>query len=186
MISENQLRKIRSGKILQLSHDQLQSLYDNMPNLSSSNEKKIIKAFRTGKGCRINFDEEELHGSGFVKQIKKAGKFIHDNNIDDLIVNEAVNQLPIPAVGKKIASKVINKGIDKMYGGKLQNNNPYLPDELHGGSLIVSKKRLNTYADMKEIVRPDQDAYNVNPEFFMQGNKLNTKLYGKGFSVKTY
>ena len=188
MISETKARKIRNGGVLQLSYPELEYIYDNMPNLSPSNQKKIEKAFKSGKGCRINFDVQggELEGSGFVKTTKKGlikgAHFLHDTGIDDVIIDEAINYAPIPGTAKKIAAKVVKKQVDHvMDGGSI---NKYMPDSLKGGSLI-RPTNFKVYTDSNTRIRPDQPSFRVNPAFLPVSSNYNPKTHGAGFKVNT-
>jgi hypothetical protein len=190
MISEAKLRKIRNGATLQLSYPELEYIYDNMPNLSPSNQKKIEKAYKSGKGCRVNFDPQELDGSGFVKSAKKGlmkgAHFLHDTGIDDVIIDEAINYAPIPGTAKKVASKVAKKQVDHMMDGKgLSGGNKYMPDSLKGGSLM-RPSNYKVYSDHKNVVRPDQPSFTgVRKEFLPLPNNYNPKTHGAGFKVNT-
>lgn len=190
MISETKLRKIRNGSTLQLSYPELEYIYDNMPNLSQSNQKKIEKAFKGGKGCRINFDVEggELEGSGFLKSAKKGlmkgARFLHDTGIDDILIDEAINYAPIPGTAKRVASKVAKKQVDRMMDGKgLSGGNKYMPDSLKGGSLKQSNFKV--YSDSNTLVRPDQPSFRVNPAFLPLSSNYNPRTHGAGFKVNT-
>jgi hypothetical protein len=192
MISETKLRKIRSGATLQLSYPELEYIYDNMPNLSQSNQKKIEKAFKGGKGCRINFDVEggELEGSGFLKSAKKGlmkgARFLHDTGIDDILIDEAINYAPIPGTAKRVASKVAKKQVDRMMDGKgLSGGNKYMPDSLKGGSLM-RPSNFKVYSDNKNVVRPDQPSFTgVRKEFLPLPSNYNPRTHGAGFKVNT-
>ena len=126
------LNNLLKKKTVQLSHDDIEEIISNFPNIGEANYKKLSKAYANGKGCRICLDEDELSGSGFGSMAKKGlkvgAKAITQNKqlsrLKDQAINQglnyAVNQSGLDedtgALVKGLARKTINRQIDTMAG----------------------------------------------------------------------
>ena len=73
------INNLLKGKTTQLKHDDINEILHSIPNLGNANRKKLEKALRSGKGCRIQLDDYEMkmEGSGFNvgKYARKDAKF---------------------------------------------------------------------------------------------------------------
>ena len=80
-ISPAQLSKIRKGLPIQLTHDSLGS-GDMVIAVHPENAKKMMSAFKRGKGLRIQMDEDEVRASGLLDGIKRLGKKVEKGVVD--------------------------------------------------------------------------------------------------------
>ncbi len=169
MLSDSQLRKLKKSKLVQLASHQIEHVHKNVPNMSYDNYKKFDRAYKNGKGVRIAFHPDELHGSGFdLPSAAKASK--------NFVVNESVNLVPAPEYFKK----PVRRSIRKLTGGSV---NPYMPDmnSMSGKGLSLPKN--GVYDDSKNILRSDQDSFSVKAYNLPKPNNYNPKLQGRGFKV---
>jgi hypothetical protein len=91
------MTKIRKGLPIQISHGSMGN-GDVVISLRPEKAKKMVSAFKRGKGLRIQMDEDEVRASGLLDGIKKIGKKFEKGVVD---------------VGNKVA-KPIKKGISKI------------------------------------------------------------------------
>jgi len=96
-ISPAQLSKIKRGLPIQISHGSMGN-GDVVVSLHPENAKKMMSAFKRGKGLRIQMDEDEVRASGLLGSLKKLGKKVEKGVVD------AGNK-----VAKPIKEKVISK-----------------------------------------------------------------------------
>ena len=96
-ISPAQLSKIKRGMPIQISHGSMGN-GDVVVSLHPENAKKMMSAFKRGKGLRIQMDEDEVRASGLLGSLKKLGKKVEKGVVD------AGNKVAKPA--KKIISKI--------------------------------------------------------------------------------
>ena len=95
-ISPAQMTKIRKGLPIQISHGSMGN-GDVVISLRPEKAKKMVSAFKRGKGLRIQMDEDEVRASGLLGDLKKIGKKVEKGVVD---------------VGKKVAKptkKIISK-----------------------------------------------------------------------------
>jgi hypothetical protein len=71
-ISPAQLSKIRKGLPIQISHGSMGN--GVVVSLRPEKAKKMVSAYKRGKGLRIQMDEDEVRASGLLDGIKKIGK----------------------------------------------------------------------------------------------------------------
>ena len=72
-ISPAQLSKIKRGLPIQLKHDSMGS-GDMVIAVHPDKAKKMMSAYKRGKGLRIQMDEDEVRASGLLDGIKRLGK----------------------------------------------------------------------------------------------------------------
>jgi len=72
-VSPTQLSKIKRGLPIQISHGSMGN-GDMVIALHPENAKKMMSAFKRGKGLRIQMDEDEVRASGLLDGIKRLGK----------------------------------------------------------------------------------------------------------------
>jgi hypothetical protein len=75
---EKLIHRLSRGKTVQLKHADIPNLDLDISKLKGHTQAKLAKAFHSGKGLRLNLDDEEIHGTGifgrkFDKALKKAG-----------------------------------------------------------------------------------------------------------------
>jgi hypothetical protein len=106
-ISPAQMTKIRKGMPIQISHGSMGN-GDVVVSLHPQNAKKMMSAFKRGKGLRIQMDEDEVRASGIFGSLKKLGKKVEKGVVD---------------VGNKVAkpTKKIISQIPKPIRDVLQN-----------------------------------------------------------------
>jgi len=96
-ISPTQLSKIKRGLPIQISHGSMGN-GDVVVSLHPENAKKMMSAFKRGKGLRIQMDEDEVRASGLLGSLKKLGKKVEKGVVD------AGNKIAKPA--KKVISQI--------------------------------------------------------------------------------
>ena len=96
-ISPAQMTKIRKGMPIQISHGSMGN-GDVVVSLHPENAKKMMSAFKRGKGLRIQMDEDEVRASGLLGSLKKLGKKVEKSVVD------VGNKVAKPA--KKVISKI--------------------------------------------------------------------------------
>jgi len=96
-ISPAQLSKIKRGLPIQLKHDSMGS-GDMVIAVHPDKAKKMMSAYKRGKGLRIQMDEDEVRASGLLGSLKKLGKKVEKGVVD------AGNKIAKPA--KKVISKI--------------------------------------------------------------------------------
>jgi len=96
-VSPTQLSKIKRGLPIQISHGSMGN-GDMVIALHPENAKKMMSAFKRGKGLRIQMDEDEVRASGLLGSLKKLGKKVEKGVVD------AGNKIAKPA--KKVISKI--------------------------------------------------------------------------------
>ena len=96
-VSPTQLSKIKRGLPIQISHGSMGN-GDMVIALHPENAKKMMSAFKRGKGLRIQMDEDEVRASGLLGSLKKLGKKVEKGVVD------AGNKVAKPA--KKVISKI--------------------------------------------------------------------------------
>ena len=72
-ISPAQMTKIRKGLPIQISHGSMGN-GDIVVSLRPDKAKKMVSAFKRGKGIRVQMDEDEVRASGLFDSVKKLGK----------------------------------------------------------------------------------------------------------------
>jgi len=80
-ISPAQLSKIRRGLPIQISHGSIGN-GDMVIAVHPENAKKMMSAFKRGKGLRIKMDENEVRASGLLDGIKRLGKKVEKGVVD--------------------------------------------------------------------------------------------------------
>ena len=96
-VSPTQLSKIKRGLPIQISHGSMGN-GDVVISLHPDKAKKMMSAFKRGKGLRIQMDEDEVRASGLLGSLKKLGKKVEKGVVD------AGNKVAKPA--KKVISKI--------------------------------------------------------------------------------
>ena len=96
-ISPAQLSKIKRGLPIQIKHDSMGS-GDMVIAVHPDKAKKMMSAYKRGKGLRIQMDEDEVRASGLLGSLKKLGKKVEKGVVD------AGNKIAKPA--KKVISKI--------------------------------------------------------------------------------
>jgi hypothetical protein len=114
-------------------------------NLHPMNEKKIMKAYRSNKGVRVDLtggEIDSIEGGKFsinrtmkdigikrkvnqtikktapvVRTINRGLKSAGLDSIQEMAINQAIDFLPIPTVAKTIISKAASKQADKAIAG---------------------------------------------------------------------
>jgi hypothetical protein len=96
-ISPAQMTKIRKGLPIQIKHESMGN-GDIVVSLHPENAKKMMSAFKRGKGLRMQMNEDEVRASGLLDGLKKIGKKVEKGVVD------AGNKVAKPA--KKVISKI--------------------------------------------------------------------------------
>ena len=96
-ISPAQMTKIRKGMPIQIKHGSMGN-GDVIVSLHPENTKKMMSAFKRGKGLRLQMNEDEVRASGIFGSLKKLGKKVEKGVVD------AGNKIAKPT--KKIISQI--------------------------------------------------------------------------------
>ena len=96
-VSPTQLSKIKRGLPIQISHGSMGN-GDVVISLHPDKAKKMMSAFKRGKGLRIQMDEDEVRASGLLGSLKKLGKKVEKG------VVKVGNKVAKPT--KKVISKI--------------------------------------------------------------------------------
>ena len=80
-ISPAQMTKIRKGMPIQIKHGSMGN-GDIIVSLHPENAKKMMSAFKRGKGLRIQMNEDEVRASGIFGSLKKLGKKVEKGVVD--------------------------------------------------------------------------------------------------------
>ena len=116
-ISKNQALKAKRGKPVQLAYSQLSGDSNIKLVLHPANAKKVQRAVRNQRGCRIILSPEEIQGSGLFDFLKNAGQWLKKNIIDTdfyqrnirpvarELVKTGVSMIPGPQLARDVATK---------------------------------------------------------------------------------
>ena len=80
-LSPAQMTKIRKGMPIQISHGSMGN-GDVVVSLHPENAKKMMSAFKRGRGLRIQMNEDEVRASGLLGSLKKLGKKVEKGVVD--------------------------------------------------------------------------------------------------------
>ena len=99
-ISPAQMTKISKGLPIQISHGSMGN-GDIVVSLRPDKAKKMVSAFKRGKGLRIQMDEDEVRASGLFDNVKKLGKKVEKGvvkvgNKVGKPVKQVVSKIPKP------------------------------------------------------------------------------------------
>jgi hypothetical protein len=124
------INQLVNGKTTQLKHEDIPYILEHTPNIGPSNYKKLEKAYRSGKGCRVCLGEEELQGSGFMNVAKKGAKIVKNNKQLNKLKDQAINRAVdygMEQLGadeqttnfvKGISRSAVNRGLNEMSRGE--------------------------------------------------------------------
>jgi hypothetical protein len=96
-ITPAQLTKIKKGLPIQLKHGSMGS-GDMVIAVHPDKARKMMSAYKRGKGLRIQMDENEVRASGLLDGIKRLGKKVEKGVVD------AGNKVAKPT--KKVISQI--------------------------------------------------------------------------------
>ena len=130
-LSKSQLSRLRNGHSIQLRANQIGQGNDSFM-LNALNIKKLSKAYKSGKGVRIQLDRDEILGSGLKSQVKSLGKAALKNKqvrkladkglqrgmnyASEYAINQGLDENAVKFI-KKQATKGINKEVDNFVEG---------------------------------------------------------------------
>jgi hypothetical protein len=141
-LNEKQRKALQKGKSIQLKHEQIGRGFN--VNLHPMNEKKILKAYRGGRGVRVDLTGGEIGMEGgkfslnrtmkdigikkkvnqtikktapVVRTINRGLKTAGLDSIQEMAINQAIDFLPVPAPVKTIIAKQVTKQADKAIAG---------------------------------------------------------------------
>lgn len=159
-MKKSQVSKLSKGKVAQLSNQEIQDLVNYVPNISPQNFKKLNRAYMTGKGVRISLNQDELVGSGLMKNIKsgaKSGaKFVQNNKqlrklkdkAIDTGINYAMDELGADEetrkMAKRISRNVADNTLDNIASGRKIDVDP-MSNFKKGAKYIQNDAELRNY-----------------------------------------
>ncbi len=166
-LTENQARKLMSGKPIQLTYNQL-SGNGNWLAVRPHTAKKVRKALQSGRGCRITLDNEEYDQSAeglreFARKVGRKAKNFYNKKLKPTIgplIKEGVKDLIklgeaglstlapelAPAIGW-VDDRYADKFVDKIgsYTGLYGNGISFHP-VIHSVGRGVDGMPLNLYS----------------------------------------
>jgi hypothetical protein len=167
-LTQPQLMKIKKGLPIQIKFKDMGSDKGEVViGLKDGNAKKLMSAFKKGKGCRLCMDEEELdyslkEGSGFLDSVKKIAKSaektaVKVGNKVAKPVKKVVSKIPAPirevlkdealglvnGVGGTLGAMIGSATGDAELGGMVQSSiNGVATELLEGKKLSLGSKIL--------------------------------------------
>ena len=122
-LSKAQVRKAAQGRPIQISAANLHKGTHTI-HVHPENHKKIQKAKRANKGCRLHLSHHEMEGSGLFDCLKNAWNTVKNEVIDTPfyqqtvrpIAKQGVNQLIdnfVPSAARDVAHKAADFAGDK-------------------------------------------------------------------------
>ena len=147
MLSDAQMRKLKKGQIVQIKHRDIMWVANNL-DLNQHTYGNLLRAYNRGSGVRIQLDQDELVGNGFIGSLKKNAKKAMKvaKQIDD--VSERVTGERLSNHAKAKAKDYIDfkigkdnrKGLEKMYNTGRQMYDSY-HEETEGGNIFNQIKK---------------------------------------------
>ena len=167
-LTQPQLMKIKKGLPIQIKFKDMGSDKGEVViGLKDGNAKKLMSAFKKGKGCRLCMDEEELdysvkEGSGFFDSVKKIAKsaekkVVKVGNKVAKPVKKVISKIPAPirnvlkdealglvnGVGGTLGTMISSATGDAELGGMVQSSiNGVATELLEGKKLSLGSKIL--------------------------------------------
>jgi len=167
-LTQPQLMKIKKGLPIQIKFKDMGSDKGEVViGLKDGNAKKLMSAFKKGKGCRLCMDEEELDysvkkGSGFFDSVKKIAKsaekkVVKVGNKVAKPVKKVISKIPAPirnvlkdealglvnGVGGTLGTMISSATGDAELGGMVQSSiNGVAEELLEGKKLSLGSKIL--------------------------------------------
>ena len=190
-ISPAQMTKIRKGLPIQIKHGSMGN-GDVVVSLRPEKAKKMVSAYKLGKGLRIQMDEDEVRASGLLGDLKKLGKKVEKGvgiskipkPIRDVLQDEA--QGLIDTTGTTLGMMIEKATGDEELGDMVQQgisdtgNELLSSQKLSLGSKIlpIAKRSVNLVVDQIEDPRYKGLAKQIV-------KKSGAGLYGKAGSGLT-
>ena len=203
-ISPAQMTKIKKGLPIQIAHKSMGADKGNVViSLKPEKAKKMLSAFKRGKGLRIHMDEDEVRASGFfsgiAKKVKsvanKAEKVVVDaGNAVAKPVKEVLKEVPEPirevlkseaqgmidTTGATLGTMIAKTTGDAELGGMVQKGISDTGDELLSGKKLTLGSKVLPIA--KKAVNVAVDKID-DPQYKMVAKEIVKKagagLYGK-------
>lgn len=122
-----QKKKLLMGCAVQIPYAHLgRDKGDDVVHLEEMNAKKMMKAYKAGKGLRLSLSPQEMkHGGDLLSDIinnpivQRVGTKVIDKGIDRLFGNGLFEDIINNPATQRIGEKIIDKGIDRLLGGKV-------------------------------------------------------------------
>ena len=196
------LHKLIKGKTVQLSPDEIEIVVTNLPNLGIENYKKLEKAHRNRKGCRISVHEHELEGCGFLQD---GIKFIQNNKHAKKLKDKAINHVvdhgmkylgadeETRKVAKNISRGLVNHGLDSLADHENFNSDP-MHHIKKGAQYIKNNEELSNYKNRLVNQAVDKSLHHLGADEETKHlvgqlshhavNRGLNHLSGEGFNLK--
>ena len=137
ILTDAQLKKMKSSNPFQLSHRQLsgnsKGKHEIMLNLPETETQKLVSNVQKGKGFRFNPKKFVRQAKNTLKQVgktaKKAGKFIAGNvpkEITKDVANLVADELELGQEQKDLVNKGIDLGYKSQGKGMSKRPNPWI------------------------------------------------------------
>jgi hypothetical protein len=203
-ISPAQMTKIKKGLPIQIAHKSMGADKGNVViSLKPEKAKKMMSAFKRGKGLRIQMDEDEMRGSGFfdsvVKKVKSVAKktekvAVDAGNTIAKPVKSVLKEIPEPirevlkseaqglidTTGATLGMMIAKTTGDAELGGMVQKGISDTGDELLSGKKLSLGSKVLPIA--KKAVNVVVDKID-DPQYKMVAKEIVKKagagLYGK-------
>ena len=165
-ISPAQMTKIRKGMPIQIKHESMGN-GDVVVSLHPENAKKMMSAFKRGKGLRIQMDEDEVRASGLLGSLKKLGKKVEKGVVD---------------VGNKVAKPTKNSAGQFIYFLEFLVNTSRYAVQINSYPLDTTIQSTNNY------ILPTGATWSVPATSTLSQFNINTTGFGEvlGYEIGSY
>ena len=176
-ISQNQARKSKSGKAIQLAYPQLSGDANIKLVLHPANAKKVKRAVRNQKGCRLILSPEEIQGSGIFDFLKNAGKWLKKNVVDTEFYQKNV---------RPIARELVKTGVSMIPGPQLARDvatkgTEYLSEKTGAFGMRGRGRPSGLKSDRSDFLNPNHPTFDSKPPSRPPGLAGSSfRLSGKG------
>ena len=150
-ISKAQAHKAKRGKPGQLGYSQLSGDSNIKLVLHPANAKKVQRAVRNQKGCRLILSPEEIEGSGLFDWLKNAGQWVKKNIIDSPFYQQNV---------RPIAKQLVKSGVQMLpVGQDLAQKGADWLGEKSGAFGMRGRGKSGLKSDRSDFLHPDHPTY---------------------------
>ena len=185
-ISKSQALKAKRGKPVQLGYSQLSGDSNIKLVLHPANAKKVKRAVRNQRGCRLILSPEEIHGSGILDWLKNAATWVKKNVIDTPFYQKNV---------RPIARELVKSGVSSVpVLGDIAKPGVEWLGEKTGAFGLKGRGKSGLKSDRSDFLSPNHPTYHskqpskppgvVGSSFRLQGRGSNKKCQYCGGSFK--
>jgi len=174
-ISRNQAHKASKGKPIQLAHSQLSGDSNIKLKLSQANARKVQRAVRHQRGCRLILSPEELSGSGIFDLLKSGWDWLSKNVIQTPFYQQNV---------RPIAKQLVKSGVQMLpVGQDLAQKGADWLGEKSGAFGMRGRGKAGLKSDRSDFLSPAHPTYQSKPPTTPPGHPSkggSFRLQGRG------